>query len=233
MKLGILETGKPPKDLEHFPDYPAMFRALLGEDAYDYRTYAVAAGEFPSDPVECRAYIVTGSACGAYDDLPWIGRLGGFLRNTTGRAALVGICFGHQIMAQAFGGKVVKSPHGWGVGLHSYDVLALHPFLDGAETITLVASHQDQVVEIPPGADVIAASEFSPTGMLLYRDFPAISLQLHPEFDHEFAAALMESHRRNGLPGDLADRAVASLAVPYDRKRAGGWIKAFLAQAIP
>ena len=228
LKLGILKTGGPPEGLERFGNYPAMFEKLLGETAYDYETYDVRAGTLPSAPDACPAYILTGSASGVYDGTPWIGDLIAFLRAARGKAALVGICFGHQVMAQAFGGKVIKSPAGWGVGAHTYDVRRAESWLGGARTITLPASHQDQVVELPPAAEVVAASAFTPFGMLAYRDQPAISLQLHPEFDAAYAAALVERRRGRGISEDQADRAVASLQEPNDRARAAEWIGRFL-----
>jgi len=231
LKLGILKAGSPPAPLARFGDYPAMFRRLLGEGAYDYCIFDVENGELPDAADACPAYIITGSACGAYDPLPWIEDLKRFLVETGGKAALVGICFGHQIMAEAFGGKVEKSPKGWGIGAHSYNVLRPQPWLEGAGTITLPASHQDQVVELPPTAEVVAASAFTPFGMLAYRDRPAISIQLHPEFEPDYAAALAELHRSAGVTEEEAHRAVASLRQPTDSKRAARWIARFLESA--
>ncbi|MCW1430496.1 glutamine amidotransferase-related protein [Novosphingobium sp. JCM 18896] len=232
MKLGILQTGQPPAGLEGFGGYPAMFEKLLGEAAYDYAVYDLQAGQWPDRVEACPAYLLTGSASGAYEDLPWIGQLTAFLQQARGKAALVGICFGHQIMAHAFGGKVVQSPKGWGQGAHRYEVLRDEPWLDGAKTITLPASHQDQVVGLPLGAEVIAASAFSRFGMLAYRDQPAISLQLHPEFEPDYATALAETRRGNGLDDAQVDRAAASLREPNDRAKAAGWIQSFLAMTV-
>src|SRR5882724_8739448 len=118
MKLAILETGAPPDSVrDRFGDYPSMFRALFGETAHDYATFNVAAGQYPTAISDYPAYVVTGSSAGVYDPLPWISPLKDFLRQAKGRAALVGVCFGHQLMAEAFGGKAIKSPKGWGVGL--------------------------------------------------------------------------------------------------------------------
>ena len=100
----------------------------------------------------CDAYVITGSAAGAYDDLPWIAPLSNFLTDVKGRAKLVGVCFGPQMMAQAFGGQVVKSPKGWGVGLHTYRITTKEPWMDSAAPIAIAVSHQDQVVALPPGA---------------------------------------------------------------------------------
>ena len=234
MKVGILKTGRPPRPaIPQFGTYPDMFMELLGRDAYDWRTYAADEGEYPATPEDCDAYIVTGSAAGVYDDDPWIGQLLDFLRAAKGRAKLVGVCFGHQAMAQAFGGQVIKSPKGWGIGEHAYDVVSREPWMDGpdgvgAPAIRLPASHQDQVVALPPGAEVIAASEFTPMAALAYRDQPAISMQPHPEFLPAYATALIEARRGKVYAEDEADRAVASFGRPDDRARVGGWIRAFL-----
>lgn len=225
MRIGILETGEPPADLEQrFGRYEAMFRNLLGPD-FIYTVYDVQAGELPAEPEEQDAYVVTGSPAGVYDDLPWIGPLKRFLQQAKGRAKLVGVCFGHQIMAEAFGGRVEKSDKGWGVCLHRYDVRERAPWMDGADAVAIPVSHQDQIVQPPPNSRVLAASAFSPFGMLAYDDQPAISCQFHPEFDPTFAKALIES-RRGRLPDP--DGALASLDGEDDRERLGGWLRRFL-----
>jgi GMP synthase-like glutamine amidotransferase len=232
MKLGILRTGRPPKPaIERFGTYPQMFEQLLGPEAYAWRTYAVDEGELPPSPTACDAYIVTGSSAGVYDDLPWIGGAMDFLRAAKGKAALVGVCFGHQLMAQAFGGQVVKSPKGWGVGEHVYELMAAEPWMDEAPLrVRLPASHQDQVVEKPPGAEVWAASEFTPYAGLVWPGERALSLQPHPEFDPAFAVSLIEHRRGNPYPDAQADAAIASYCGADDRIRVGGWIKRFLSQ---
>lgn len=230
MRVGILKTGRPPKPaIPQFGTYPDMFMRLLGPDAYAWRTYAADEGEWPARPEDCDAYIVTGSSCGVYDAEPWIGELMDFLRQARGRAKLVGVCFGHQAMAQAFGGQVVKSDRGWGVGAHEYRLLSREPWMaPAAEAIRLPASHQDQVVALPPGAEVIAASDFSPFGALAWRDQPAISIQLHPEFEPAYAIALIEARRGKTYADDQADAAVASYGGPDDRALVGTWIRNFL-----
>lgn len=228
-RIGILKTGRPPKPaIPQFGTYPDMFMDLLGRDAHDWRVYAADEGEYPQAPEDCAAYIVTGSAAGVYDDDPWIGQLLDWLRAAKGRTKLVGICFGHQALAQAFGGKVIKSPKGWGIGEQEYRVLSREPWMDDASAIRLPGSHQDQVVELPPNAEIVAASDFTPIGALAYRDQPAISMQLHPEFVPDYAKALIEARRGKVYPDDQADRAISSYGRPDDRARVGRWISAFL-----
>jgi GMP synthase-like glutamine amidotransferase len=228
MKLGILETGHPPRPLQpRFGDYPGMFRALLGEGAYDYRTFDRET--LPEAVEACDAWLVTGSPAGVYEDRPWIAPLLEFLRAARGRAPLVGICFGHQAMAQAFGGRVEKAACGRVQGLQDYLVVHREPWMDNVASFRVAAAHQDQVVEPPPSARIVAGNAFSPFGMLAYGD-DAISLQLHPEFTPDFGRALVEP---GASPYEIAAReaALRSYDQPDDRFRVGGWIRDFLARA--
>ncbi len=230
--IAILETGKPPEALKDaFDDYPARFRALLGESVKTVR-FDVQAGRLPDDPEAFQGAIVTGSAAGVYDDLPWIAPLIDWLRGARGKTRLVGICFGHQVMAQAFGGQVAKSDKGWGVGLHRYDVLAQEPWMfPRAASIAIPVSHQDQVLVPPEDARVIAASAFTPYAGLAWDD--AVSFQCHPEFQPEYAAALVETRRGTRIPEALAEEALASLARANDRAVLTAWIRAFLMLTPP
>lgn len=180
MTIAVLETGAPPSDLAaRFGRYPEMFSAMLGVPAL--QSYDIAAGPLP-DPQAHDGFILSGSPAGVYDDLPWIAPLLDWLRQARGRTRLVGICFGHQAMATAFGGQVEKSPKGWGVGLHEYAVTARQNWMDSALAVAVPASHQDQVVTQPPGTDVTLASAFTPLAGLSWREHAAISFQCHPEF---------------------------------------------------
>jgi GMP synthase-like glutamine amidotransferase len=229
-RVAILETGKPPGDMaQRYGSYPQMFETLLGADGLSFRTYDVPAGEWP-EPGDFDALLITGSAAGAYDPLPWIEPLKIFL-NAAKDKPMVGVCFGHQIMAEAFGGHVEKSAKGWGVGLNRYAVLERESWMDAAPEFAIPASHQDQVTALPPGARVIAASDFTPFAALAYTDKPAISFQGHPEFAPAYAEALIENRRGTRFTDAQADAAVQSLEQPNDRERVGRWIVSFLEQA--
>jgi len=223
MKLGILETGYPPGNLaDEFGNYPQMFEQLLGP-GFQVESYDVQNGQLPA-PGEHGAYLITGSPAGVYDPLPWIEPLMQFIRSANG-AKMIGVCFGHQVMAEALGGHVEKSNKGWGAGLHRYTVVRSEPWIDSSGTIAIPASHQDQVILQPPNTEVVAASDFTPFAALAWTDRPAISFQFHPEFSPAFAKALIEK-RYDVVPNP--DTAIASLQAPNDNQVVGGWIRRFL-----
>ncbi|MEA3035789.1 MAG: hypothetical protein QOH04_1554 [Sphingomonadales bacterium] len=227
MNVAILRTGSPPPELvPRFGQYDGMFACLLGA-GFETVGYDVQRGEYPAAVEDHPAYLITGSPAGVYDPLPWIAPLKDFLRSARGKAKLVGICFGHQVMAEAYGGHVEKSERGWGVGLHDYEVWQRPGWMaDAPAMIAVPVSHQDQIVALPPDSEVLAANAFSPFGMLAYPGQDAISMQFHPEFEPDFARALIEA-RRDILPDP--DSAIASLAARDDRPLVAEWIRRFLA----
>jgi GMP synthase-like glutamine amidotransferase len=223
MKLAILETGRPPGDLaDRFGDYPSMFARLLG-DGFAIQSFDVQAGKLP-DPAAHDAVLITGSPAGVYDEFPWIAELADFVRAAKD-SRMVGVCFGHQMMAEALGGHVVKSEKGWGAGLQDYAIKTVEPWMDPVASIAAPASHQDQVVIQPPNTEIVAASDFTPFAALAWTDRPAISFQFHPEFSSAFAKALIEK-RYDSVPNPEA--AIASLDAPNDSEVVGRWIRRFL-----
>jgi GMP synthase-like glutamine amidotransferase len=225
-RIAIVETGAPPPALaERHGDYPAMFRALFGE-GHDTRTFDARAGAWP-EAGAFDAAVITGSSAGVYEAAPWIADLLDWIRHARGRTRLIGVCFGHQAMAQALGGRVEKSDKGWGVGLHRYDVVSSEPWMTPpAAAVAIPASHQDQVVEKPADARVILSSPFTPFAGLAWGD-DAVSLQGHPEFTPAYAADLTGG-RRERIGAATVDHALESLARPDDRARVGEWLRRFV-----
>jgi GMP synthase-like glutamine amidotransferase len=227
MKIAILEPGAPPKDLiGRFGSYGDMVAAMVGAP-FETAKFDVRHGLYPAAGFD--GYVITGSAAGVYDPDPWIPELKAWMQRTAGSAPMVGICFGHQLMAEAFGGRAEKSTKGWGVGLNAYTLNATAPWMDNpVATMTLPVSHQDQVTAVGPGAQVLGGSDFCPFGLIAYPDLKAVSLQPHPEFDPAYAEALITTRRDGPLTPEHADAAIASLRAPNDNARVGGWLARFL-----
>lgn len=231
MRILILETGAPPPDLrKRHGGYPAMMEKMLGEHLprATFSTAKIADGEAPPPAAAVDAMLITGSPAGVYDGHPWIATLKDYIRAAAAlRRPQVGICFGHQVMAEAFGGRVEKSGKGWGVGRHDYDVVGEAPWMRPQTTrLSCTVSHQDQVVERPSSARRIAGSAFCENGALSYDHAPAISFQMHPEFETAFARDLL-SARRGRIAESLVDDGLASLDKPSDRATIAAWISAF------
>ncbi|MFV0277847.1 MAG: glutamine amidotransferase-related protein [Parahaliea sp.] len=233
MKLGILKTDAVrPEWVAAFGEYPDMFIALLGrlEPALGFAVYDVEEGEYPADIDEVDAYLITGSKSGVYEDKPWIGVLMDFVRELDRRRKkLVGICFGHQLVAEALGGRVIKSPKGWGMGLHTHTFRTLPEWHDGAaHAFDILVSHQDQVVEKAAGAEVLAGSEFCEHAVCQVGKH-ILTFQGHPEFVPGYSRAIMD-YRREIIGEEVYHRGVASLSGSAESERIGRWILNFLTE---
>ncbi|MDA1324911.1 MAG: type 1 glutamine amidotransferase [Proteobacteria bacterium] len=206
MKIGILQTGHSPDELrDEHGDYNEMFMRLLARPDVMFETFVVLADDFPAQPSIADAWVVTGSRCGVYDGFPWIAKLEAFLRDLhKARVPLVGICFGHQAIAEALGGKVEKFSGGWSCGMERYR------FVGRDTPAALLAWHQDQIVVPPPGAEIIASSNFCRYAGLRFGEH-TLTLQPHPEFSLEYMRALATA-RRAVIGDSVAASAVDSLS---------------------
>lgn len=236
MKIGILQTGSVPPELaDRHGAYADMFRRLLqsADPGFTVENWNInEESRIPASPFDAEGWLITGSKHGVYEDHPWIEPLKDFLRDAHAAAVpIVGICFGHQILAEALGGKVVKSDRGWGCGVHRYRVTDPAPWMpDAPDTIAVHAMHQDQVVALPPGAQVLAETPFCPFAALAYGD-TAFSMQPHPEFDAEFERDIVTVRRGSVIPEQIADEALASLDTGVDADIVGRWITRFFRHA--
>lgn len=210
MKIGILQTGHAPHQLRGtLGDYEDMFRRLLGGYGFEFQTWNVVDGSFPIGLIDADGWLVTGSKHGAYEDHPWIPPLESLIRDIqTAGHPLVGVCFGHQIIAQALGGTVEKFKDGWATGAQTYEMA------DGG-TMTLNAWHQDQVIELPPNARVLATNAFCAHAALAIGE-TILTVQPHPEFDKDVIAGLLEYRAAGVVPDNMISDTKARLDTPTD-----------------
>lgn len=223
VKLGLLVCDHVSPEFLHISgDYADMFRRLFaGHPEVTLVVYDVIAGEVPAAPSECDAWITTGSRYSVNDDQPWIHQLERFVREVAKeKVPFVGVCFGHQLIAKALGGTVVKSDRGWGVGAKEVKVrgdLGLGP------SYTVITSHQDQIEALPPGAEILGWNEHCPISMLGVGE-NMIGIQGHPEFDPAYSDALMESRRGALIPEATVEEGMSSLDRDLDGDRLVDWI---------
>lgn len=224
MKIGILQTGHVPDAiLPETGDYDDVFRRFLDGRALTFEAFAVVDGVFPDGPDAADGWLITGSRHGAYDDLDWIAPLETLIQQIDAAAQpLVGICFGHQIIAQALGGKVEKFAGGWAVGATEYRM--------GERTLTLNAWHQDQITELPGRARVLAGNAFCRYAVVQYDDH-IWTVQAHPEFDSAFLGQLIRTRGRGLVPDDILEAALARIDSATDSAEIAGHIAGFLTKA--
>jgi GMP synthase-like glutamine amidotransferase len=231
MKLTLIQPTDVPEPLRtRFGAYALMFHRMFAGQGFEFETVRLSAGEPLPDPASLDATLITGSSAGVYDThFTWMDPLRAFIRSAyAAKTPMVGICFGHQIMADALGGDVRKSDKGWGLGRHVYDVKSRPAHIGGdLPEFAIACSHQDQVIAPPAEAEMFLASEFTPNAGLVYRNGAAISLQPHPEFEDDYTIALAEL-RRGKAPDELIDTAVRSVARASDSAEMAGYLGAFL-----
>ena len=220
------EENAPPYQLEYGPMCEDFLRRVFPGKAVT--TFQVALGKKPESVDQCEAWIITGSPKAAYDKDLWITELGEFVRQIHDqKKKLIGICFGHQLIAHYLGGQTAKSVNGWGVGVHEFRILKSKPWMRPEfKQVSLLFSHQDQVVKLPPGAELLAESDFCPYQMYTIGQH-ILSLQGHPEFNAGFAKGRMDS-RVSRIGQSKYDLAVKSLARTTHSTEVGGWMNSFI-----
>lgn len=234
-RLGLLQCDEVREELRpEFGDYPDMFIEHLGraDPTIQVVVYDLLKNNFPGDIDECDAYITTGSRYSVFDEAPWIGRLKHLVRRIADEGKpYVGICFGMQMMSLALGGTVARAPVGWGIGVAKVRVDGPRRWMEKkAPTVNLVVSHQDQVIETPPGMEVFGGNQFCPNHFCQYGE-TMLGIQGHPEFSKAYSAAVINI-RRGIIPAERVQEGLDSLAEPVHSELLFDWIVAFLRHAI-
>ena len=230
MRIGILQTDRVRESFRaRHGDYPQMFADTLSVAAdgapLEFETIDAMASAYP-EPASCDAYLITGSRQSVFDDDPWIRGLAGFVDAVLDAGGkVVGICFGHQLIAHFFGGETGPAS-GWAVGVHESRIVSDAAWLEpGLDRFRLLSSHRDQVTRMPAGAELFATNDFCPIAGFTW-GAGVLTFQGHPEFRKPYSMALMDL-RREAL-GEATYRAgVASLDEDIHPEAVGRWILNF------
>lgn len=228
--IGILEADTLYSDLKvEYISYGHMFTQLFDRlgFSFNYQFFQVQQGQLPTEH-QCDAYLITGSKAGVYDELPWISPLQEWIKDSFERnEKIMGICFGHQLLAHTLGGFADKSKKGWGVGLHSTQIENI-PSWSGhkQEELTLIYSHQDQVNQLPPLATRLAGSDFCENAAY-FIDERVLAFQGHPEFSVEFTRRLL-SRRAELIGTNKLQQKLDELTPPKDADIVGNWLAGFV-----
>lgn len=221
MLIGILQSGHfAQRDGAPLRDYSMLYAEMLAGHGFTFKTWSVVDMEFPASANDADGWLISGSKHGTYDDLPFIAPLEDFIRDIYAAGVpLVGICFGHQIMAQALGGRSEKFDGGWSVGNVDYQ-------FDDGTALAMNAWHQDQVITPPPDTRTIASTDFCKHAALAYKG-RAMSVQPHPEFEAGDVELLLDLRAQGVVPADSIATSRAKLAKPTDNKKMAERIAAF------
>lgn len=231
-KVGLLECDHVREELLPIAgDYREMFPALFSQVApeWEFTFYDVCNGHFPASADECEVYVCTGSKFSVYDDEPWIARLKEFVKeiHDSGKK-YIGVCFGHQMLAEALGGTVQKSAVGWCVGVHNFQVLSHEEWMvPSRQSFNLLMMCQDQVMELPPDSKLLAETQDCPIGMFRVGE-NMVGIQAHPEFPRPYEKALMEI-RTDRIGQAKVEMGIVSLELPLHELTFANWLKNFAA----
>lgn len=230
MKIALLGCDDVPERFRHLGGtYRDMFQRLLSPHIPDaeFQWYDVVNGELPASPDAADAYVCTGSRYSVYDDREWITKLKDFVATLKDRKPFIGICFGHQVLAEALGGKVERASQGWGVGVHDMEVVKPEPWMEPRQGhAKLQYMHGDQVTKLPPGSEVLARAGHCEVAMFRVGD-TMLGIEGHPEFPAPYVEALIQL-RKERIGEDIADEALAHVHDETQHDVVAQWIKHFL-----
>jgi len=237
MKVAILQCDEVLQRLQpQFGDYVDMIQHMFEviDDTFDFDVFDVRQGHYPQDRKVYDFYITTGSKAGVYDDLAWIEPFVKFIQQLyKEQKKLIGICFGHQIMAKALQCEVEKSEKGWGIGMAVNRIIATPDWMPNKEleqksSLNILVSHQDQVMTLTSDALVIAESEFCPYFVVQWNKH-FLSIQGHPEWDADYSRTRIND-RKAIIPSQRIKEGLKSLSIEPDNALFTRWIMAFVKQ---
>ena len=234
MKLAILDADILYDSLKpRYDSYGVMFEQLLArpDDQLQMSVFCVIEGEYPPDPSLFDAFLVTGSKFDSFADDAWVEALRVYVRRlyAEGRP-MVGVCFGHQLLAHALGGRAGRSDAGWGLGVMQYQLDQQPGFVGSRTSVNLIVSPRDQVLTLPPEAQRLGSKYFCRKAAFVIPG-KVLAIQGHPEFSVDYARDLL-ALRADQLSPAMLEKVDASFATPHDGDLVAGWIRQFLEQNI-
>ena len=235
MKIGILDAEQlKPGIIRKYGSYTDRFIHLLSPlqcklfDSLSFNRYDVFNCKYPTSIDECDAYIITGSQYSAYDDLAWIKQLEEYIQQLHHRKKkLIGICFGHQLIAQSLGGRVEKNTKGWEIGITATHITETFDWMQPARDFFFsLVSHQDQVTLLPKHAINFAETNLCPYSGFYIEDH-ILTFQGHPEFSKDYVKLIIKLEASN-LSKEQRQCAIASLQQSDDHELITKWVFNFI-----
>jgi GMP synthase-like glutamine amidotransferase len=228
LKICILDNDNlDPAVADTYVSYGAMTEKMFAAAGVPWRfeRFDTPQGRYPDDFDAYDAVLLTGSKADSFSDDPWVRtlreRVTELLRR---RKTLLGICFGHQLIAHCLGAEVGRAPQGWGMGRMAYEWVGAQPPKAGA--LNLLASHQDQVLSLPVGATLLARSDFCPIAAYAVDDH-VFCIQPHPEFVPDYSAWILDK-RPTAVAAERQASVRAELALPHDGLDVARYMQAFV-----
>jgi GMP synthase-like glutamine amidotransferase len=212
-----------------YDGYGRMVADLLHATGLDWQldVFEVINGEYPEDQDAYQAFLITGSKYDSFADDDWVVHLREYVQMLYAQAKpMVGICFGHQLLAHSLGGRAGRSDAGWGLGVMEFRVCEKPPFVDSVDSVNLLVSHQDQVHKLPEGARLLLSNDFCPNAGY-YIPGRVLAIQGHAEFTVPYLRDLI-AYRGDMLPVDVRQHALETMNIPHQGQQVGRWIKRFL-----
>lgn len=232
LRIGILECDHvAPNMIDKHGDYDEMFASLLHKQdiSIEFSIYDLIADQFPIDLSACDAYLITGSKFGVYEDIPWINKAKLLVKRLhKEEIPTIGICFGHQLIAESLGGKVIKAVEkGRGLGVQTWELKTKLDWMEDVQTesLALNACHQDQVIELPENSKLLLGSEFCPIAS--FQKNSMLGIQGHPEFDTEYTQHLFDKHKET-LDEQGVQKSQESFNTQANSNIIGAWIVNFI-----
>ncbi len=233
MKVAILQCDDVLEQLQ--PQYGSysnmiiqMFEVIDIELAFEIFNCQLA--QYPNDINAFDFYITTGSRAGVYENEQWIHQLISFIQTLDkAKKKLIGICFGHQIIAMAKNQQVQQSEKGWGIGIAVNRITTTPEWMnDKKPELNIIVSHKDQVNSLPEEALIIAESDFCPFFVVQWNNH-FLSIQGHPEWNTDYSKSLMHE-RREIIPQKSLQKGLQSLTKKPDNALFTRWMIDFVTQ---